>query len=300
MRKALSKSVLVMAAASGILTAAGGYAFADASADGAAVGSPGVGSGNNVQVPVHVPVNVCGNTVNVIGLLNPAFGNECVNADGQGAGGRGASAEGGAIGSPGVLSGNNIQAPVDVPVNACGNTVGVIGALNPAAGNTCGNVDGPAVEPPVIEPPVVEPPVEPPVVTPPVTPPVVTPPVTPPVVTPPVVTPPVTPPVVTPPVTPPVVTPPVTPPVVTPPVTPPVVTPPVTPPVVTPPVTPPVVTPPVTPRDGEPRTGVEPKATAGQLAHTGADANLGMAGGAAAAMVLGGTLLVRRTRASRS
>ncbi|MGW7178946.1 chaplin family protein, partial [Streptomyces xanthophaeus] len=25
-------------------------------------------------------VNVCGNTVNVIGLLNPAFGNTCVNA----------------------------------------------------------------------------------------------------------------------------------------------------------------------------------------------------------------------------
>ncbi|GAA1322535.1 hypothetical protein GCM10009647_056730 [Streptomyces sanglieri] len=250
MRKALSKSLLVMAAASGILTAAGGYAFADASAEGAAVGSPGVGSGNNVQVPVHVPVNVCGNTVNVIGLLNPAFGNECVNEGGSGTGGQGASAEGGAVGSPGVLSGNNIQAPVDVPVNACGNTVNVVGALNPAAGNTCGNVDGPAVEPPVVEPPV-----EPPVVTPPV---------------------------------------------VTPPVTPPVVTPPVTPPVVTPPVTPPVVTPPVTPRDGEPRTGVEPKATAGQLAHTGADANLGMAGGAAAAMVLGGTLLVRRTRASRS
>ncbi|MGW6370322.1 chaplin family protein, partial [Streptomyces niveus] len=25
-------------------------------------------------------VNVCGNTINVIGLLNPAFGNTCVNA----------------------------------------------------------------------------------------------------------------------------------------------------------------------------------------------------------------------------
>ncbi|GLW02319.1 hypothetical protein Slala05_59490 [Streptomyces lavendulae subsp. lavendulae] len=37
-------------------------------------------SGNLVQVPVHVPVNVCGNTVNVIALLNPAFGNTCVNA----------------------------------------------------------------------------------------------------------------------------------------------------------------------------------------------------------------------------
>jgi hypothetical protein len=45
----------------------------------AAVGSPGVLSGNLAQVPVQVPVNVCGNTVNVIGLLNPAFGNTCVN-----------------------------------------------------------------------------------------------------------------------------------------------------------------------------------------------------------------------------
>ncbi|WP_422614227.1 chaplin [Brasilonema bromeliae] len=45
-----------------------------------AVGSPGVLSGNVLQVPVHVPVNVCGNTVSVIGLLNPAFGNTCVNA----------------------------------------------------------------------------------------------------------------------------------------------------------------------------------------------------------------------------
>ncbi|WP_416212286.1 chaplin [Nostoc sp. DedSLP03] len=45
-----------------------------------AIGSPGVLSGNLVQVPVHVPVNVCGNTVNVIGLLNPAFGNTCINA----------------------------------------------------------------------------------------------------------------------------------------------------------------------------------------------------------------------------
>ncbi|MGW7205994.1 chaplin ChpD [Streptomyces sp. NPDC054837] len=54
-------------------------AFADAGAEGAAVHSPGVLSGNVVQVPVHIPVNVCGNTVNVIALLNPAFGNTCVN-----------------------------------------------------------------------------------------------------------------------------------------------------------------------------------------------------------------------------
>ncbi len=41
--------------------------------------SPGVGSGNAVQVPVHVPVNVVGDSVNVIGLLNPAFGNKGIN-----------------------------------------------------------------------------------------------------------------------------------------------------------------------------------------------------------------------------
>ncbi|MFJ2769372.1 chaplin [Streptomyces sp. NPDC087300] len=57
----------------------GAPAFADSGAEAAASNSPGVLSGNVVQVPVHVPVNVCGNSVNVIALLNPAFGNECVN-----------------------------------------------------------------------------------------------------------------------------------------------------------------------------------------------------------------------------
>ncbi|GGT40686.1 chaplin [Streptomyces chromofuscus] len=54
-------------------------AFADSGAGAAAVGSPGVVSGNVVQVPVHVPINVCGNTVNFIAALNPAFGNVCIN-----------------------------------------------------------------------------------------------------------------------------------------------------------------------------------------------------------------------------
>ncbi|MFF1459354.1 chaplin family protein, partial [Bacillus cereus] len=45
----------------------------------AAAGSPGVGSGNVAQVPVDVPVNVVGNTVNGIAGLNPAFGNHGQN-----------------------------------------------------------------------------------------------------------------------------------------------------------------------------------------------------------------------------
>ncbi|MEV7023324.1 chaplin [Kitasatospora sp. NPDC093558] len=51
-----------------------------------------------------------------------------------------AGAEGVAAGSPGVISGNQIQIPVHIPVNLCGNSVDVIGGLNPAFGNHCANV----------------------------------------------------------------------------------------------------------------------------------------------------------------
>ncbi|WLQ39795.1 chaplin [Streptomyces laculatispora] len=75
------KYTKIAAVAAGTLMAMGAAvpAFADSGAEGAAVGSPGVLSGNAVQVPVHVPVNVCGNTVNIVGLLNPAFGSPCFN-----------------------------------------------------------------------------------------------------------------------------------------------------------------------------------------------------------------------------
>ncbi|MER5887614.1 chaplin ChpH [Streptomyces sp. NPDC001941] len=75
----IKKVVAAAAATGGLVLAGAGLAVADAGAQGAAVHSPGVLSGNVVQVPVHVPVNACGNTVSVIGLLNPTFGNTCVN-----------------------------------------------------------------------------------------------------------------------------------------------------------------------------------------------------------------------------
>jgi len=145
-------------------------------------------SGNSVQIPVEIPVNVCGNSVNVVGLLNPAAGNACANvSNGASAGhhgssgssgshasdhgrashdrgqgdrpgtgkhrgpgrdhGGGATAEGTAQGSPGILSGNQIQVPIDIPVNACGNSVTIGGLLNPALGNTCENDSTPPVVP---------------------------------------------------------------------------------------------------------------------------------------------------------
>lgn len=75
----LKKVVAAAVATGGLVLAGAGLAAADSGAQGAAVGSPGVVSGNVIQVPVHVPVNVCGNTISVIGLLNPAFGNTCIN-----------------------------------------------------------------------------------------------------------------------------------------------------------------------------------------------------------------------------
>lgn len=75
----LKKAATLTLVAGGLAVAGTGVASASSDACGHAVKSPGVGSGNLVQVPVHIPVNVSGNSVNVIGLLNPAFGNTAVN-----------------------------------------------------------------------------------------------------------------------------------------------------------------------------------------------------------------------------
>ncbi|NLU69335.1 chaplin [Streptomyces sp. HNM0574] len=76
MRTAIAAGAFATAAVLG----SAGSAVADSGAQGGASKSPGVLSGNVVQLPIHVPVNACGNTVNVIGLLNPAFGNTCTNS----------------------------------------------------------------------------------------------------------------------------------------------------------------------------------------------------------------------------
>ncbi|MFD8004046.1 chaplin family protein [Streptomyces mirabilis] len=254
--------MVVAAAATSILSLYGTPVFADSHADAGAMDSPGVASGNSVQVPVHVPVNACGNTVNVIGALNPTFGNSCTNGSGSQGASSGSSASGRTQGSPGVLSGNLAQVPVDVPVNACGNTVDVVALLNPAFGNRCGNEPGGNVNTPPVTPPTVPPTV---------------PPVTPPTVPP--VTPPTVPPTV-PPVTPPTV-PPVTPPTVPP------VTPPTVPPVTTP------VTPARTVR--QPILPVSPFENPPTLAHTGSENVLG-ASVAGAALLVGGAVLYRRGR----
>ncbi|MEU6195297.1 chaplin [Streptomyces sp. NPDC047061] len=79
----IAKAAAVALGTGAVVIGGAGLALADAGANAEAVGSPGVLSGNVIQVPVNIPINLCGNTVDLGGLLNPAFGNTCVNAGGH-------------------------------------------------------------------------------------------------------------------------------------------------------------------------------------------------------------------------
>ncbi|MFI2185756.1 chaplin [Streptomyces sioyaensis] len=79
--KFVSKAA-VLSAAAGIAVVGGAgvaSAYGGAGAAGVAQNSPGIVSGNLIQVPIDLPLNICGNTVNAGALLNPAFGNTCLN-----------------------------------------------------------------------------------------------------------------------------------------------------------------------------------------------------------------------------
>ncbi|MEV5507322.1 chaplin [Streptomyces orinoci] len=77
------KVALVLAAAGMAIGASVGTAAAtdDGGARGVATGSPGVLSGDVIQIPIDIPINLCGNTIDIIGLLNPTFGNTCINGE---------------------------------------------------------------------------------------------------------------------------------------------------------------------------------------------------------------------------
>lgn len=85
----IAKAATVIAAMGAALFGGAGLAAADAGAQGYAVGSPGVLSGNVIQVPIHIPINACGNSIGVLSALNPAFGNSCANGTGYRTGNQG-------------------------------------------------------------------------------------------------------------------------------------------------------------------------------------------------------------------
>lgn len=73
------------------------------------------------------------------GAATATAGTDGTDGDTGVCGTSGACAYGVAANSPGVLSGNLVQIPVDLDLNVCGNSIGVVGLGNPATGNYCSN-----------------------------------------------------------------------------------------------------------------------------------------------------------------
>jgi hypothetical protein len=107
---------------------------------------------------VDVPINVCGNAISVAGDSAAAC---AISAPGGG------DAE--SLGTwttgdnDGILTGNQVAAIIDVPINVCGNAVAVLGDATAACSiggelpEQPGGEEPPAEEPPAEEPPAEEP-----------------------------------------------------------------------------------------------------------------------------------------------
>ena len=91
-------------------------------------GDGGVVSGNQVNVPVFIPISICGNAVAVLG---EALGVCTVDMSGSSS----SSGSEHTSGDHSIVGGNQINVPVHVPVHVCGNAIAVLGK---AAGDCTG------------------------------------------------------------------------------------------------------------------------------------------------------------------
>lgn len=94
-------------------------------------GSGGVASGNQIDVPVDAAIDICGNSVAVLGgssakcttVINVIQASD----DNEGTGEDGDSGGSSTDGSGGVAGGNQVDVPVDAAVDICGNAISVLG-----------------------------------------------------------------------------------------------------------------------------------------------------------------------------
>ncbi|MEU5876988.1 chaplin family protein [Spirillospora sp. NPDC047279] len=84
-------------------------------------GKNGVGSGNQVNAPISAPINACGNAIAIFGTADAGCKGGATVKNGGSTGQK-------TSGQNGVASGNQVNAPISAPVNACGNAVAVFGS----------------------------------------------------------------------------------------------------------------------------------------------------------------------------
>jgi hypothetical protein len=85
-------------------------------------GNGSILGGNQINVPISLPVDLCGNAAGILGTaLAGCEGGASVTGGGSGGGSWTTS------GNHSILGGNQINVPVSVPVSLCGNSAGVLG-----------------------------------------------------------------------------------------------------------------------------------------------------------------------------
>jgi hypothetical protein len=93
----------------------------------------GILNGNQIYVPIQVPINVCGNGVGVVGvgvgISGACFNGAIHDADIEESGKASRTEDTAQISgdNDGILNGNQAYVPIQVPINVCGNGVGVVG-----------------------------------------------------------------------------------------------------------------------------------------------------------------------------
>jgi small secreted domain DUF320 len=107
-------------------------------------GNFGIANGTQAYLPISVPVNVVGNSAAVLGLatasgagVNHVESTKVEHGKGN-RGGRGGDQN--SSGNFGVLNGTQVYAPIDVPINLCGNALSILGLAQSQA--ACVNGDG--------------------------------------------------------------------------------------------------------------------------------------------------------------
>ncbi|MEV8516145.1 chaplin family protein, partial [Dactylosporangium sp. NPDC051484] len=137
-RKSLNVGVL----SAGFLLVSGGVAHAS---DWATGNNSGLLNGNQFDTTLQVPVNVCGNSIAVLGFAdaNCGGGASAVKAESATATKSATTKDWTSGNNAGVLNGNQLDTKLQAPINISGNAVSVLGLSNAssAGGATAGKGD---------------------------------------------------------------------------------------------------------------------------------------------------------------
>ncbi|HZE33839.1 MAG TPA: chaplin family protein, partial [Actinoallomurus sp.] len=99
-------------------------------------GRHSIGGGNQLDAPINAPVNVCGNAIGGDALAGCRGGASVAGLDG------GSGFHGRTSGHHSILGGNQLHAPVNAPIDVCGNTAAVLGDAVAGCAGGAGSVPG--------------------------------------------------------------------------------------------------------------------------------------------------------------